>query len=225
MESLLSVRNFFSSRGLLHIAAGKNSQRGCTTTEDNQKLVQGISDNFDCNILSQNGLKQTHSMAVIMTQKHQTIEKPIQNLKLVRQKSNKELSSLLKQEITVQRYKGPSNPPTPSEAARYEVLPLSVLARAAFSINRANYNDFHFMNLMGSGVEIPEYNGCNTNIAREAGQGLQPATHVTYLPPAKPNTALTTMHLVKSETEKTWQEYTVFTNDQQLFKITMQITW
>ena len=38
-------------------AATENSQRGCATTEDNQKLVQSFSDNFDCNILSQNGLK------------------------------------------------------------------------------------------------------------------------------------------------------------------------
>ena len=35
------------------------------------------------------------------------------------------------------------------------------------------------MNLIGSGVEIPEYNGYNIKIAREAGQGLRPATHVT----------------------------------------------
>ena len=82
-------------------------------------------------------------MAIIMTQEHQTIEKPIQDLEFVRWTSKKELSSLPKQEITVQRYKGPSNPPMPSEAARYEVLPLSVLTRAALSINRGNGNDFH----------------------------------------------------------------------------------
>ena len=37
--------------------------------------------------------------------------------------------------------------------------------------------------------------------------------------PAESDTVLTTMHLVKSEIEKTGQEYTVFTNDQRLFKI------
>ena len=105
-------------------------------------------------------------MSVIMTQEHQTIEKPIRNLEFMRQKSEKELSSLPKQKSTVQQYKGPSNPPMPSEAATYEVLPLSVLARAALSINRANDNNFHFMNLIGSGVEIPEYNEHNTKIAR-----------------------------------------------------------
>ena len=69
-------------------------------------------------------------MAVIMTQEHQTIEKPIRNLEFVRQKSEEELSSIPRQKITVQRDKGPSNPPMPREAATYEVLPLSALARA-----------------------------------------------------------------------------------------------
>ena len=221
---------FLLFKGSAAYAATENSQRGCATTEDNQKLVQGFLDNFDANILSQNGLKQTYSMAFIITQEHKTIEKPRQYLELVKRKSKKKLSSLPKQEITVQRYKGPSNPPMPSEAARYELLPLSVLARAALSINRANDNDFHFMNLISSGVGISEYNGYNTKIAREAGQGLRPATDITYLPPinmnpAEPDTVLTTMHLVKSETEKAGQEYTVFTNDQQLFKIATQVTW
>ena len=212
---------FLLFKGSAAYAATENSQRGCATTEDNQKLVQGFLDNFDANILSQNGLKQTYSMAFIITQEHKTIEKPRQYLELVKRKSKKKLSSLPKQEITVQRYKGPSNPPMPSEAARYELLPLSVLARAALSINRANDNDFHFMNLISSGVGISEYNGYNTKIAREAGQGLRPATDITYLPlinmnPAEPDTVLTTMHLVKSETGKAGQEYTVFTNDHQL---------
>ena len=32
-------------------------------------LVQAVADNFDCNIASPNGLRQTHSLAMIMTQK------------------------------------------------------------------------------------------------------------------------------------------------------------
>ena len=66
-----------------------------------------------------------------------------------------------------------------------------------------------------------EYNGFNTKVASEAGVGLHPATHVTYMP----NTMLTTMKHVKSYSEQAGQEYKVFTNDQQLFKIATQITW
>lgn len=35
------------------------------------KLIQSVGDNFDAHINSQNGLKQNHAMAVIMTQKEQ----------------------------------------------------------------------------------------------------------------------------------------------------------
>ena len=52
---------FLLFKGSAAYAATENSQRGCATTEDNQRLVQGISDNFACNISSQNDLKQTHS--------------------------------------------------------------------------------------------------------------------------------------------------------------------
>ena len=108
--------------------------------------------------------------------------------------------------------------------------PLRVLASAVVSLNRANTNDFHFMQLMVNDVLIPEYNGYNTQIARESGQSLEPATHVTYfslinMNPAEPDTILTTMHLVKSASESAGQNYRVFTNDQQLFQITTQMTW
>ena len=61
-------------------------------------------------------------------------------------------------------------------------------------------------------------------ISRETGEELNQETHVTYLPlinmnPADPGTVLTTMHLVKCETEKEGQNCTMFTNDQQFSKL------
>ena len=50
---------FLLFKGSAAYAATENSQTGCATTEDNHRLVQGISDNFACNISSQNDLKQT----------------------------------------------------------------------------------------------------------------------------------------------------------------------
>ena len=117
----------------------------------------------------------------------------------------------------------------PAKEAVYNVFPLHVIARAASSTNRANDQDFHFMSLIANDVQVPEYSGYNTKIARESGMQLQTATHTTYyslvnMNPAEPDTVLSTMHVVKSATEKAGQEYTVFTNDQQLFKITTQMT-
>ena len=118
----------------------------------------------------------------------------------------------------------------PAKDAVYDVLPLRVLATAAMSINRANDQDFHFMKLIANDIQVPEYSGYNTMITRESGHAIKPATHNTYYPlinmnPAEPDTVLTTMHVVKSATERAGQEYTVFTNDQQLFKVTTQMTW
>ena len=43
--------------------------------------------------------------------------------------------------------------------------------------------------------------------------------------PAEPDAMVTTIKLVKSQSKQAGQEYTVFTNDQQLFKIATQVTW
>lgn len=81
--------------------------------------------------------------------------------------------------------------------------------------------------MLGNGFEIPENNGCNTKLSREPGIRFHPATHVTYMPlvninHAEPGTMITTMKLVKSQSEQAGQGYTMFTNDQQLFKIATQ---
>ena len=69
----------------------------------------------------------------------------------------------------------------PKSEATSKILPLYVLAKAAFSFRRANVNDFHFLKLLENGFEISEYTGFNTKLAREAGVGLHPATHITYM--------------------------------------------
>ena len=95
-----------------------------------------------------------------------------------------------------------------------KILPFYILAKAAFSLRRANGSDFYFA---GNGSEFPEYNGFNTKLVREAGVGLHPATHVCFyvinMNPAEPETILTIMNLVKSQSEQAAQEYRVFTND------------
>ena len=141
-----------------------------------------------------------------------------------------ELQSLPAYAVPIHRYKGPSKPVMPPKEAVYHALPLKVIATAALSIKRANDLDFHLVNLIANDVQVPEYGGYNTKITRETDQQLKPATHTTHYPlinmnPAEPDTVISTMHLVKSVTEKAGQEYTVFTNDQQLFKIAIQITW
>ena len=112
----------------------------------------------------------------------------------------------------------------PKSEATSKILQLYVSVKAALSLRRANGNDFHFLKLLRKDFETPEYNDLNTKLARKADVRLHPFSHVTYMPlinmnPAEPDTMHTTMKFVKSQSEQAGQEYTVFTNDQQLFKI------
>ena len=50
--------------------------------DGNNKLIQGA---FE--ICSQNGLKKTHSKAVIMTKEHETVEKPLRAFEFIRRKT------------------------------------------------------------------------------------------------------------------------------------------
>ena len=169
-------------------------------------------------------------MAGILTQDHIATAMPDLGPDYIRRKSKQDLQSRQFPEAKLSRYKGPAKPPMPKSDSKFQVLPLKVLANAQVSLNRAKDIDFHFMQLIANTVEVPEYNGYNTKIAREAGQKLQPRTYVTYFPlininPAEPGTILTTIHMVKTATENYSQTYTICTNDQQLFKITAQMTW
>ena len=100
----------------------------------NNNLIQGVGDNFDCDIHSQNGLKQTHSMALILTQQ----EKSENSLKKVhvtiKRLKKSDIPGLKFNEHEISRYKGPVKPPMPQNEAVYKVMSLAVLARQAISI-------------------------------------------------------------------------------------------
>lgn len=74
------------------------------------------------------------------------------------------------------------------------------------------------MKLLGNGFEIQEYNGFSIKLPREAGVRFEPAVSVTYMPlinmnNIEPDTTLTKMKLVKSQSDQEIQEYIVFAND------------
>ena len=69
-----------------------------------------------------------------------------------------------------------------------------------------------------------------TQNSREQGHTVRPATKAIYLPlvdmtPAEPDTMLTTMVESQRLTNLTGQVYTIFTNDQQLYRIVVNVTW
>ena len=94
----------------------------CNSNDGNNKLIQVVSDNFDCKMCSQNGVKQTHSVVVIMTQVHETVEKPLRAFEFIRRKTKTELSSLPSENFPIQRYQGQKNPSMPKSEAMSKIL-------------------------------------------------------------------------------------------------------
>jgi hypothetical protein len=133
-------------------------------------------------------------------------------------------------EVPVQRYRGPQKPDMPANLASRSPLPLKVLARELISVSRAHETDFAFMKSILTEPGTPEFNGYNMKQSREQGHAICSNTKAVYLPlidmsPAEPDTMLTAMVESQRLTNMTGQEYTIFTNDQQLYRIAVNMTW
>ena len=116
----------------------------------------------------------------------------------------------------------------PKEQALYQVPSLSLLASQAITARRALENDFAYFQDIHTEPHCPEYNGYNTKICREAGMHPQPKTEVAFLPlvdrpPAHPDTIKTAMEKGLSLVKAAGQNMLIFTADQQLYKIVIDV--
>ena len=87
-----------------------------------------------------------------------------------------------------------------------------------------------FIKKYHSAEACPDSNGFNTERSRETGVSLKPKSRVIYellidKTPSDPNTILTAMYKAERITQKTGQTITVFTLDQQLYKIVLDVIW
>ena len=78
--------------------------------------------------------------------------------------------------------------------------------------------------------DVPEYSGYNTRKCRENGEGKEPSTTVLYTPlinrkPADPTTMLSAMLEAQKFTGEVGLSITIFTADQQLYKVMIDIVW
>ena len=90
--------------------------------------------------------------------------------------------------------------------------------------------DFGFLKRDITEPNTPEFGGFNTKLSREQGQSAQPATRAICTPlidmtPADPDTVMTAMVQTQKLTKECGQEITIFTNDQQLYKVAVNVTW
>ena len=220
------VRRFNASAA--HAAAHRKEHLGISNSKG--VLTQVVADNFDANISSQNGLQSTHALAILLTQVHEHQHNNSSETNDIKRLTKTEMTDDILPDVTVQRYNGPQKPCMPVHAATHSPLPLKVLTRQYISLQRAQTFDFTFLKAIVSTPGTPEFNGFNTCSAREQGHATKPKTKAVYLPlidmaPAEPDTMLTAMIEAQRLTNMTGQAYTIFTNDQQLYRIVVHITW
>ena len=189
------------------------------------KLIQTAGDNFDAKLSTQNGFKQTHSMALFLTQESLSIT--IADSEVVARLSKKDFQPA---DFDVITYKGLAKPKMPDMDTCYQVDSMQMLCQKVLRVSRPNDCDLGFLKGILNEESCPEYNGFNTALMRNAGVAKSPPTTVTYIPlvntnPTDPDTILTSMYKVRQLTEEAGQKYTLFTNDQQLYRIAQQITW
>ena len=69
-----------------------------------------------------------------------------------------------------------------------------------------------------------------TKVTRQQGESLKPKTQAVYLPlidmpPSDPDTMMTALHEAKRMTNERGQKSVVFTCDQQLYKVSVEVKW
>ena len=128
--------------------------------DSNDGLIQGISDNFDANLSTQNGLKQTHSLATIIVQHrdqpHTERRDPIPRL------MKSELPTVELNEPELKIYKGQQKPSMPDSCAQRGVLPLKILCSQIINVNEAKTTDFQFIKDVLTEQSVPDFAGYNT---------------------------------------------------------------
>ena len=139
-------------------------------------LVQAVADNFDCNISSMNGLRQTHSLALMMIQHGR---EAVNKDEFIKRLKKADLKDIDLPDVEMSRYTGPKKPCMPGNDVHSLVPPLKVLCGAVISENVNSEFDFMFLKSIAETPDTPEYSGYNTRAARERGRSLGEALPLT----------------------------------------------
>ena len=180
-----------------------------------EALVQVIADNFDCNLSTMNGLKQTHYLAMMMLQTgNEDCKEPYKSKRL----TTAELKDENPPDINFVQYKGSKKPAMPQKEALRSVLPFPIIAKTVISSKIRSEFDFEFLKRIVMIPNEPEYLGFNPKEAQESAKILEKATRSMYLPliDAKPSDLSTMMTAVIKAVELTYwtgQAHTLITCD------------
>ena len=135
----------------------------------NDSFIQAVADNFDANISSQNGLKSTHSVALLLTQPKEVNDKPQAKGETIKRIHKDAMKEPVAPDIPVYRYEKPKKPDMPPSIVQRTPLPLKIIASQNISVHRAQESDFLFLKTVASEEEPLEDGGYNTREARIQG--------------------------------------------------------
>ena len=141
-----------------------------------------------------------------------------------------DLSSIELHEPEMQIFKGEKKSKMPPAFSKRGILPLKALCNQAVMVSRSKYLDFQFIKDIVIQTSVPDFACYNTKQMRESDQSTKPETKVIYKPlinktPSDPSTILTAMCDIETTFKKSGQREAVFTCDQQLYRVTMDIIW
>ena len=141
-------------------ASKQVGSRGLVNTSQNGAgLVQVVVDNFDANISSQNGLRSTHALSVLLTQTATCDAEHSRQLPDTIQRIRKEdIAAQVDRDVPVHRYNGPKRPDMPHMKATKSVLNLTVLASQVVAASRAHARDLQFLSQLVGPNSCPEWN-------------------------------------------------------------------
>ena len=189
-------------------------------------LIPSISDN--AHLCTRNGLKQTHSLATIIIQHSSSTDKvkrePIKRLK------KHQLTTVPLDDVNMKIYSGEKKPQVPASFGKFGVLPLRVLCHQIIITRKSQNDDFEFIQESLKDSNTPDFSGYNTRRTRETGQTKKLKTRILYKPlinktPSDPSTILTAMCDLESTSRQAGQCVSVFTCDQQLYRVALDIVW
>ena len=177
-------------------AAAHASNENLSMLKNSDGLVQGVSDNFDANISSQNCIKQTHSLATIVLQ-HQQNNSEI-NREIIPRLKQSELAKVKLEEPEIKFYKGEKKPAMPAKFALPAPPKPEFLHIQKQTVQRSQTIDFGFLKEILTKESVPDFSGYNTMLRRNSGNTLKPKTNILYRPlinkiPSDPSTILTAM--------------------------------
>ena len=140
------------------------------------------------------------------------------------------MAAQVDRDVPVHRNNGPKRPDMPHIKATKSVLNLTVLTvwrrdNQVVAASRARARDFQFLSQILGPNSCPEWNGFNSHLNRDDGHTIIPATPLIDMKPSDPDTMLTAMVGEERLVKSTGQDIVVFTCDQQLYKIAVNITW